>query len=90
MEALKERIDRLLELDRDELGRECPVEVEEGLEPFADVDRDRVDRVLVALAGYFTVRGAEPDPPGMPTLRAFQRSQAEVTRAWLRQRLGLD
>ena len=71
-------------------GGPSPVEVEEALEPFAGVDRERVDRVLVALAGYFTARGAEPDPPGMPTLRAFQRAQADVTRAWLRRRLRLD
>jgi hypothetical protein len=32
MVALRERIDRLLELDIDELGRECPVEVEEVLQ----------------------------------------------------------
>jgi hypothetical protein len=32
MVALRERIDRLLELDVEELGRECPVEVEEVLQ----------------------------------------------------------
>lgn len=70
-------------------GGPSPGEVEERLDPFAGADPDAVDRVLVALAGFFTVQGAEPDPPGLPTLRAFQRAQAEVTRAWLRHRLRL-
>jgi hypothetical protein len=50
-------------------------------------DRD-VDTMLAALAGYFVERGARPDPPGLPTVRAFQRAQAEVTIDWLRTRLG--
>jgi hypothetical protein len=40
--------------------------------------------VVVALAGYFAERGRLPDPPGLPTLRPFQRAQGEVTTAWLR------
>ena len=32
--------------------------------------------------------GRMPDPPGLPTVRAFQRAQGEVTLRWLRTRLG--
>ena len=40
--------------------------------------------VVAAMAGYFADRGRLPDPPGLPTLRPFQRAQGEVTVAWLR------
>jgi hypothetical protein len=39
--------------------------------------------VVVAIAGYFTERGRLPDPPGLPTLRDFQRAQGRVTSDWL-------
>jgi hypothetical protein len=57
---------------------------------FADaaVDEQAVDTVLATLAGYFVERCTRPDPPGLPTVRAFQRAQAEVTLDWLRTRLG--
>lgn len=71
-------------------GGPSPAQVEQALDPFAGADPEAVDAVLVAFAGYLTVRGAAPDPPGLPTVRAFQRAQAEVTRAWLRHRLRLD
>jgi hypothetical protein len=54
------------------------------------VDPDAINRVLVGLAGYFTFQGLQIDPPGLPTVRAFQRAQGEVARAWLADRLGLD
>jgi len=40
--------------------------------------------LVAALAGYFAERGRLPDPPGLPTLRPFQRAQGEVAIAWLR------
>ena len=49
-----------------------------------DLDRTQVVPVVAALAGYFTERGRLPDPPGLPTVRQFQRAQGEVTNAWLR------
>ncbi len=49
-----------------------------------------VTAVVCAIAGYFTQRSLLPPPPGLPTLRAFQAVQAEVTRAWLAQRTGWD
>jgi hypothetical protein len=36
------------------------------------------------MAGYFAERGRLPDPPGLPTVRPFQRAQGDVTNAWLR------
>jgi hypothetical protein len=49
-----------------------------------DLDPACVVPVVAALAGYFVERGGLPDPPGLPTLRPFQRAQGEVTLAWLR------
>jgi hypothetical protein len=68
------------------------VELEHGGPPesvlarvgLGDLDPDRVMPVVAALAGYFVERGRLPDPPGLPTLRPFQRAQGEVTLAWLR------
>jgi aminoglycoside phosphotransferase (APT) family kinase protein len=42
---------------------------------------------VCALAGYFTERSLRPPPPGIPTVRAFQAAQGEVTRRWLAQLL---
>ncbi|WHT17344.1 aminoglycoside phosphotransferase family protein [Crossiella sp. CA-258035] len=54
----------------------------------ATADPDAVNAVLAGLAGYF-VRGAlQPDPPGLPTLRAFQGAQGVTAVEWLRGRLG--
>jgi aminoglycoside phosphotransferase (APT) family kinase protein len=51
-------------------------------------DRRVVDAVVAALAGFFLHQSQLPDPPGLPTVRAFQRAQGEVTLRWLRTRLG--
>jgi len=50
----------------------------------AALDRDTQLPVVAALAGYFAEQGRLPDPPGLPTLRPFQRAQGEVANAWLR------
>ena len=52
------------------------------------VDDDRVDAFLTAIAGYFAHAAPSPDPPGLPTLRAFQAAQGERANAWLAQRRG--
>ncbi|PFG42651.1 hypothetical protein ATJ88_1319 [Isoptericola jiangsuensis] len=54
----------------------------------AGTDDDAVTAVLVALTGYFVAMSLEPDPPGIPHVRAFQRAQGEAGLAWLRRRLG--
>ena len=55
---------------------------------FADVDDDALLAVFAALAGFFVRQSLDPPPPGLPTVRAFQRSQAEVALTWLLPRIG--
>lgn len=47
-----------------------------------------VDAVVCALAGYFAQRSRQPAPPGLPTLREFQRPYAASTLTWVRRRTG--
>ena len=47
-----------------------------------------VTAVLAALAGYFTRQSRLPAPPGLPTLRAFQRDQGIPAVEWLMRRTG--
>ena len=49
-------------------------------------DPQKVTAVVAALAGMWTFAGRQPDPPGLPTLRRFQRAQADVALDWLRAR----
>ncbi|MFD6419478.1 aminoglycoside phosphotransferase family protein [Streptomyces sp. NPDC060194] len=51
-------------------------------------DPAAVTCVLAALTGYFVCSGLQPDPPGLPTLRPFQRAQGAAALAWLRRRSG--
>jgi len=51
------------------------------------VESGHLDAVIAALAGFFAVNSVRPAPPGLPTLREFQRDQAIATLDWLRQRL---
>jgi Ser/Thr protein kinase RdoA (MazF antagonist) len=53
-----------------------------------DVDADRVNSVLAALAGYFAVSASRPAPPELPRLREFQRVQGDAALSWLRERLA--
>jgi aminoglycoside phosphotransferase (APT) family kinase protein len=46
-------------------------------------DPDRLLPLVAAVAGYFTRRSLLPPPPGLPTVRAFQAAQGEVTLRWL-------
>ena len=50
-------------------------------------DRE-VTAVLAALAGYFDHQSRLPAPPGLPTLRAFQRDQGIPAVEWLMRRTG--
>ena len=52
-----------------------------------EADPERVNAVLAALAGFFVHRSTMPPPPGLPTLREFQRAQGAESLAWLRRRL---
>ncbi|MEU6376368.1 aminoglycoside phosphotransferase family protein [Streptomyces sp. NPDC046909] len=51
-------------------------------------DPDAVTAALAGLAGYFVSQSLQPPPPGIPTVRAFQRAQGEAALAWLRSRTG--
>ncbi|SFX47474.1 aminoglycoside phosphotransferase family protein [Streptomyces atratus] len=53
-----------------------------------DADPAGVTAVLAALTGYFVASSLKPAPPGLPTLRAFQRAQGAAALRWLRGRLG--
>lgn len=56
--------------------------------PLAEgADRDDVTTAVAALAGMWAYLARQPDPPGIPTLRAFQRSHGAVALDWLAQRL---
>lgn len=68
-------------------GGPSPAEVEATLHPFATVEAEALDRVLAAVTGFFTHAATLPDPPGLPTLRAFQRAQGAVAARWLLGRL---
>ena len=48
---------------------------------------EQVLPVLAAVAGFLVQRSTLPPPPGLPTLREFQRVQGEEALAWLRRRL---
>ncbi|GLY71604.1 phosphotransferase [Amycolatopsis taiwanensis] len=50
-----------------------------------DAPLDDLLAVLVALAGFFTDSARRPPPPGLPTLRAFQRAHADAILSWLRE-----
>ena len=67
------------------------IELEGGGEPDdvlarvgLDIPHEQLIALVVAMAGYFAERGRLPDPPGLPTLRPFQRAQGAVANAWLR------
>ncbi len=53
-------------------------------------DAGAVAAVVAAMAGFFTREALQPDPPGLPTLRAFQAAQGEVARSWLARALSWD
>jgi len=52
------------------------------------VPLDDVRAVVAGLTGYFTWHSLQPDPPGLPNLRAFQRAQAYTAIVWLQQLAG--
>lgn len=49
---------------------------------------EAVTAVLAAFTGYFLYGSRLPAPPGLPTLRAFQRDQAMPALEWLMRRTG--
>jgi hypothetical protein len=53
-----------------------------------DVPSERLQPALAAIGGYFAHRSTLPPPPGLPTVRAFQRGQGAEALAWLKRSLG--
>jgi len=51
-----------------------------------DADPGAVTAFLAAVAGTWAEQVATAAPPGMPTLRAFQRAELDVSLHWLRSR----
>lgn len=50
--------------------------------------RAGVDALVCAFAGFMTEASRRPAPPGLPTLRAFQRSYVGPNLEWVRRRTG--
>ncbi|NJC63164.1 aminoglycoside phosphotransferase family protein [Planosporangium flavigriseum] len=53
----------------------------------ATADPGDLTGVLVGLTGFFLDYARRPSPPGLPTLRGFQRAQGESTLRWVRARM---
>ncbi|NES13958.1 aminoglycoside phosphotransferase family protein [Micromonospora sp. PPF5-17] len=53
----------------------------------ADADPAGVTGVLAGFAGFFLDGARQPPPPGIPTVRAFQRLQGDALLPWLARRL---
>ncbi|MEU5831814.1 phosphotransferase [Micromonospora tulbaghiae] len=53
----------------------------------ADVDPADLTGVLAGFTGFFLDGARQPPPPGIPTVRAFQRRQGEALLPWLTHRL---
>ncbi|WP_405610856.1 aminoglycoside phosphotransferase family protein [Streptomyces sp. NBC_00076] len=68
-------------------GGPDPEEVFAGHPLGRDADPDAVTAALAGLAGFFLRHSLLPPPPGIPTLRAFQRAQGDAALTWLRRRL---
>lgn len=47
-------------------------------------------QLAAAVAGFFAVRAGLPPPATAPTVRQFQRAQAEIALAWAASQLGLE
>ena len=69
-------------------GGPRPWEVFEAHPLGRDAPAEQVLPVVAALAGFFVERSLQPPPPGLPTLREFQRAQGIEALAWLRRSLG--
>lgn len=68
-------------------GGPDPATVIERHRLFTDIDPDALLAVFAALAGFFVRQSLDPAPVGLPTVRAFQRAQAEIALGWLLPRI---
>jgi len=53
---------------------------------FDEMSPDAADAVLASLAGAWYDSTRRPAPPGMPTIRGFQKAEADAAVAWLSHR----
>ena len=49
---------------------------------------ERMTAVVAVLTGFFIWQSRQPSPPGLPTIRAFQRDQGLPAVEWLKRRTG--
>ena len=54
----------------------------------AKADPAAIDAALALLASYFSHAWRQPPPPGLPTVRDWQKRQGEVVLPWLARRRG--
>jgi hypothetical protein len=52
------------------------------------VDQEDVTALIAAVAGALTDRSRAPAPPGLPTIRDYQRRSAEILLEWTKRRTG--
>jgi len=79
-------VDLVLALPSLALAGVDPQEVVRSHPLTRDVDPRALDHVVVAVAGMFVSSSLLPPPPGLPTVRDFQRHQGSACLQWLRRR----
>jgi hypothetical protein len=52
------------------------------------IPNDRVTALVAVITGFFVWQSRQPSPPGLPTIRAFQRDQGVPALEWLKRRTG--
>lgn len=60
----------------------------DGDRVLAGVDRGAAVDLIAGFTGFFLHRARQAAPPGLPTVRAFQRAQGLALLPWLRGRVG--
>jgi aminoglycoside phosphotransferase (APT) family kinase protein len=74
-------------LDRLLLGLDVLVKGGDPARVFEGIDPGEVTDVIAGIDGMFEYVCRLPPPPGIPTVRAFQRAAADAIRPWLREHL---
>lgn len=57
-------------------------------EAFEGADAATIAAIVALMAGFLLEKGRRPDPPGLPTLRRFQRLQGAAASRLLRELVG--
>ncbi|MEV4924340.1 phosphotransferase [Streptomyces roseoverticillatus] len=70
-------------------GGEPPEEALAGVLEAYECHPDDATALLAAFGGWFTGMSRMPPPPGLPTLRAFQRDMAQAALGWVRARIAV-